>query len=140
MSKNREKIITVRVDEEMYDAVKKKAANSNMTLSAYVYKLVESSLEGVDRTDLLIRNIHEEVLQLEDMLTLMQGYNSEVFATLLARTTKPLNADQKKELQDNRKKAVDGMQGYFNKVSEKIVAGENIWGCETKPINKESDL
>ena len=139
MSKSREKIITVRVDEEMYEAVKKKAASSNMPLSAYVYKLIESSLEEVDRTDLLIRNIHEEVLQLEDMFTLMQGYNSEVFATLLARTTKPLNADQRRELQDNRKKAVDGLQGYFDKVSEKIIAGEYIWGCETKPILKESD-
>ena len=117
MSKSREKIITVRVDEMMYEAVKKKAVSSNMPLSAYVYKLIELSLEGVDRTDLLIRNIHEEVLQLEDMFTLMQGYNSEVFATLLARTTKPLNAEQRRELQDNRKKAVDGLQGYFDKVS-----------------------
>ena len=139
MSKSREKIITVRVDEERYEAIKKKAESSNMPLSGYVYKLIESSLAGVDRTDLLIRNIHEEVLQLEDMFTLMQGYNSEVFATLLARTTKPLNADQRRELQDNRKKAVDGLQGYFDKVSEKIIAGENIWGCEAKPILKESD-
>lgn len=142
MSKSREKIITVRVDEDMYEAIKKKAEMSNSALSEYVYKLIESSLEGVDRTDLIVRNIHEEVLQLEDMLTLMQGYNSEVFATLLARTTKPLNTDQKKELQDSRKKAVDGLQGYFDKVSEKVLSGENLWSRvhKIKLAESESEL
>ena len=127
MSKSREKIITVRVDEEMYEAVKKKASNSNMPLSEYVYKLIESSLEGVDRTDLLIRNIHEEVLQLEDMFTLMQDFNSEVFATLLARTSRQLNPEEKQELQKQRSKAIVGLNQYIEKVSDRLASEDNIW-------------
>ena len=127
MGKSRDKIITVRVDEDMYEKIKKYASNSNLALSEYVYKIIESSFDESDRTDLLIKSIHEEILQMEDMITLMQGFNFEVFATLLARTSKSMDPSQKKELQEKRIKAIDGLNNYMTKVSEHLIAGESIW-------------
>lgn len=133
-SKARDKIITVRVDEDMYNTVKKMAGNSRQSLSEYVVRMLELFFDQNNRTDLLIRNMHEEILQLEDMITLMQGFNMEVYTTLLARTSKHMDAAEKRDMQEYRKKALDGLQGYLDKVSQKIIAGENIWHKETKEI------
>lgn len=127
MSKSRKKIVTVRVYEEMYEAVKKNVANSNTPLPEYVYNLIESALEGVARTDLLIRNIHEEVLQLEDMFALRQGFNFEVFATLLACTIRQLNSEEKQELQKQQSKAIVGINQYIEKATGRLTSEDNIW-------------
>ena len=132
MSNSREKIITVRVNRDMYNEAKKRAATAGLALSEYVCQLMADAFSNNNRFDLLIRNVHEEVLQLEDMMTLMQGYNAEVYATLLARTSKALTEEQKNELRENRKKAVEGLQGYMVKASDKIISGENIWGKEQR--------
>ena len=97
-----------------------------MPLSEYVYKLIELSLEEVDRTDLRVRNIHEEVLQLEDMFTLMQGFNSEVFTTLFARTSRQLNSDEKYELQKQRSKVIVWLNQYIENASDRLAARYNI--------------
>ena len=83
MSKTRDKVITVRVDEDMYNIVKKMAADSGQSLSEYIVRLLESTFDQNNRMDLLIRNMHEEILQLADMITLMQGFNMEVFRLYL---------------------------------------------------------
>ena len=132
MSNSREKIITVRVNTDMYNEAKKRAATAGLALSEYVCQLMADAFSNNNRLDLLIRNVHEEVLQLEDMMTLMQGYNAEVFATLLARTSKTLSEEQKNELRENRRKAVEGLQGYMVRASDKIISGENVWGKEQK--------
>ena len=127
MSQSREKIITVRVNNELYEEVKKKAETAKLPMSEYVCKLIESSLADIERTDLLLKNIHEEVLQLEDMITLMQGFNVEVFTTLLARTSTSLNPDQKRQLLEQRVKAEEGLKGYMKKVADKTLQGESPW-------------
>ena len=134
MSKSREKIITVRVDEDMYKAVKKRADSSGLALSEYVFKLLESVQDDNRRMDLLLNNVHENILQVIDMITMMQGFNFEVFTTLLARTSKELDPEQKKKLKEERYKAVDGLNGYIEKTAGKISAGENMdWGnCPAK--------
>lgn len=136
MSKTRDKVITVRVDEGMYNTVKKMAADSGQSLSEYIVRLLESTFDQNNRMDLLIRNMHEEMLQLEDMLTLMQGFNMEVFSTLLARTDKPMDEKQRKELQGYRKKAMDGLLSYLDKASKKIISGENIWQNAPKMMDE----
>lgn len=80
--------------------------------------------------DLLLNNVHETSPQLIDMMTLMQGFNSEVYATLLSRTSKPLDAEQKKELHGNRKSAIEWLQEYLAKVSKGIEDGESLWRKE----------
>lgn len=139
MSKSREKIITVRVDEDMYKAVKNRADASGLALSEYVFRLLETVQDANNRMDLLLNNVHENILQLIDMMTLMQGFNFEVFATLLARTSKQLDQEQKKKLKEQRDKAVDGLNGYIEKTAGKISAGENIWSGAPVPINEKTD-
>lgn len=139
MSKSREKIITVRVDEDMYKAVKNKADASGLALSEYVFRLLETSQDDNNRMDFLLNNVHENILQLIDMMTMMQGFNFEVFATLLARTSKQLDQEQKKKLKEQRDKAVEGLYGYIEKTAGRISAGENIWSGTTVPINEKVD-
>lgn len=138
MSNSREKIITVRVNSDMYNEAKKRAATAGLALSEYVCQLMADAFSNNNRLDLLIRNVHEEVLQLEDMMTLMQGYNAEVFATLLARTSKALTEEQRSELMENREKAIEGLQGYMVMASDKIISGENVWGKEQKEESTSS--
>lgn len=57
----------------------------------------------------------------------MQGFSFEVFTTLLARTSKELDPEQKKKLKEERYNAVDGLNRYIEKPVGKISAGENIW-------------
>lgn len=97
------------------------------SVSAFAAKLLEEALSEATRIDLLARNIHEECLTIEDMLTIIQGFNMEVYKTLLARTDNPLDAEQKKEMQENRKSAEKVINSYLDKVFKKIIAGENIW-------------
>ena len=139
MSKSREKIITVRVDEDMYKALKKRADSSGLALSEYVFRLLESVQDDNRRMDLLLNNVHENILQVIDMITMMQGFNFEVFTTLLARTSKELDPEQKKKLKEERYKAVDGLNGYIEKTAGKISAGENIWAGATVPLNEKAD-
>ena len=127
MAKSRDKIITVRVDEEMYEAIKKRASNANQAVSEHIFKLIESSFEENARLDLLIQQIHDDVLSLMDMASLMQGFNSEVYATLLARTSKDLDADGRKEMQLQRDKAIEGLNGYKAKVSKRHMNEASVW-------------
>lgn len=62
MGKSREKIITVRVDEDMYKAVKKKADSSGSALSEYAFRLLEPVQDDNRRMDLLLNNVHENIL------------------------------------------------------------------------------
>ena len=57
----------------------------------------------------------------------MQGFNSEVFATLLARTSRQLNSEEKQELQKQRNKAIAGLNQYIVKASDRLASEDNIW-------------
>ena len=127
MSSNKGKVIGFRVDDELYERIKKSADGAGQSVSEYVFKLIESSFEENNRIDLLVQKIHDDVLSLMDMFSLMQGFNSEVYATLLARTSKNLDADGKREMQLQRDKAIEGLNNYKSKVSKRLLKGESIW-------------
>ena len=120
-------VLGIRISGELREELEKRAKRENLSVSAFAAKLLEEALSEATRIDLLVRNIHEECLTIEDMLTIIQGFNMEVYKTILARTYKPLDAEQKKEMQEKRKKAEKGIHSYLDKVSKKIIAGENIW-------------
>ena len=81
MAKIRDKLISLRVDEDVYDAVKKRAETAGQTISDFMLEIIEDMLEGNKDSTLLIRNTYDEVLKLGDMLSIMQGFNIEAFAT-----------------------------------------------------------
>lgn len=120
-------VLGIRISSELREELEKRAKRENLSVSAFAAKLLEEALSEATRIDLLVRNIHEECLTIEDMLTIIQGFNMEVYKTILARTYKPLDAEQKKEMLEKRKKAEKGINSYLDKVFKKIIAGENIW-------------
>ena len=120
-------VLGIRISSELREELEKRAKRENISVSAFAAKLLEEALSEATRIDLLARNIHEECLTIEDMLTIILGFNMEVYKTILARTYKPLDAEQKKEMQENRKSAEKGINSYLDKVFKKIIAGENIW-------------
>lgn len=128
MSITRAKALSTRISEDLFAKLKIYAERKKMSISEAIADIIAEGLEGEDRIDLLVRNIHEEVLQLQDMLTLAYGFSYEVFVTLLARTYRPLDAEQKKAMKEFRKKARKGTDEYLQRVTEKILNGENIWG------------
>lgn len=127
MSKIRDKLISLRVDEDMYDAVKKRAEAAGQTVSDFMLGIIEDMLEGNKDSTLLIRNTYDEVLKLGDMLSVMQGFNIEAFATLFSRVSLALTPLQKKDSKENRGKAIEALQGYVKEINERLNEGANVW-------------
>lgn len=131
MSKIRDKLISLRVDEDIYDAVKKRAEAAGQTVSDFMLGIIEDMLEGNKDSTLLIRNTYDEVLKLGDMLSIMQGFNIEALATLYSRVSLALTPLLKKESKENRGKAIEALQGYVREINERLNNGENVWVGES---------
>ena len=116
-------VLGIRISDDLRKELEKRAKSENLSVSAFAAKLLEEALSEATRIDLIVMNIHEECLTIEDILTIIQGFNMEVYKTLLARTDKSLDAEQKKEMQEQRKKAEKGIHSYLDKVSKK----DNCW-------------
>ena len=138
MAKIRDKLISIRVDEDIYDAVKKRAEAAGQTVSDFMLEIIESMLKGNKDSSLLIRNTYDEVLKLGDMLSIMQGFNIEAFATLFSRVSLVLTPLQKKDSKENRGKALEALQGYLRKTNERLNEAANVWIGET-PIMKQQE-
>jgi uncharacterized protein (DUF1778 family) len=54
MSKIRDKLISLRVDEDMYDAVKKRAEAAGQAVSDFMLGIIEDMLEGNKDSTLLM--------------------------------------------------------------------------------------
>lgn len=127
MAKIRDKLISLRVDEDIYDAVKKRAEAAGQTVSDFMLGIIEDMLEGNKDSSLLIRNTYDEVLKLGDMLSIMQGLNIEAFATLFSRVSLALTPLQKKDSKENRGKALEALQWYLREINERLNEGANVW-------------
>ena len=137
MAKIRDKLISLRVDEDVYDAVKKRAETAGQTISDFMLEIIEDMLEGNKDSTLLIRNTYDEVLKLGDMLSIMQGFNVEALATLFSRVSLALTPLQKKDSQENRGKALEALQGYLRKTNERLNEGANVWIGETSIMKQQ---
>ena len=138
MSKIRDKLISLRVDEDIYDAVKKRAEAAGQTVSDFMLGIIEDMLEGNKDSTLLTRNIYDEVLKLGDMLSIMQGFNIEALATLFSRVSLALTPLQKKDSKENRGKAIEALQGYVREINERLNSGENVWAGDSYSITNTS--
>ena len=138
MSKIRDKLISLRVDEDMYDAVKKRAEAAGQTVSDFMLGIIEDMLEGNKDSTLLIRNTYDVVMKLGDMISIMQGFNIEAFATLFSRVSLALTPLQKKDSKENRGKAIEALQGYVREINERLNNGENLWAGESYDLTNTS--
>lgn len=127
-------VLGIRIDSKTKEVLMKRAMLKKVSLSAYVADVLKQAMEDIDRMDLLIRNIHEECLQIEDMITLMHGFNIEVYATLLGRTEVAYGSkEERADGQRKREKAFAGMKSYIDVAAKKVFAGENVWGGAASP-------
>lgn len=122
-------VLGIRIDIDDLSELKKRAAKENMTPSAYAYKLLKESLSEQQRIDLAINKINEECLQIEGMLSIMQAFNKEIFATMLGRSEVSFSSQtEKDEALEKRKRAIEGVEYFLNRVNQLVAKGENVWG------------
>ena len=137
MSKTRDKFISMRVDEGIYNEVKKRAESAGQTVSDYMLGVVEDVIDGDKDHILLLRNTYEEVLKLGDMLSILMGFNTEAYATMLSRISVDLTEAQLKASKERRESALNGLRKYIRETKERLNEGANVWVGEN-PIKTSS--
>ena len=127
MGKTRDKYISMRVDEGIYNEVKKRAESAGQTVSDYMLGIVEDLIDGDKDHILLLRNTYEEVLKLGDMLSIIMGFNTEAYATMLSRISVDLTEAQLKASKERRESALNGLRKYIRETNEHLNEGANVW-------------
>ena len=100
--------------------------------------MVEDMIDGDKDLILLQRNTYEEVLKLGDMLSLMMGYNTETYTTMLSRISVKLSEAQLKASKERRESVSKGLRKYLRETNERLNEGANVWVGET-PVAIASD-
>lgn len=122
-------VITIKIEKKQKEDLMKIAKKKGFSLSKYVRELLLDNLENQQRIDLLVRNMYDEVIQLQGMLTILLGFEKKVFATLLGRTEpENLTVPDLAKAKAKREKALNLLEQYLTSVSENVMEGENIWG------------
>lgn len=75
-------VVGILIDENLKEKIQKLADSAGVSLSAYASEKLEEAISETERIDLLVRNMYEEVLKLGDMLSIIQGFNMETYATI----------------------------------------------------------
>ena len=78
-------VVGILIDENLKEKIQKLADSAGVSLSAYTSEKLEEAISETERIDLLVRNMYEEVLKLGDMLSIIQGFNMETYATILSQ-------------------------------------------------------
>lgn len=121
--------LSIKIDKEIKIELKQRAEKNGKSLSEYSANLIKAQLVNDIRTDLLIQNISEEILQIKGMLGIMQGYNNSVFSLLLGRTDPHVKTETElKQAKEDRAKALDMLDKILSIASKAIINGENVWG------------
>ena len=138
MSKTRDKYLSMRVDESIYNEVKKRAESAGQTVSDYMLGVVEDMIDGDKDLILLLRNTYEEVLKLGDMLSLMMGFNTETYATMISRISVDFTEAQFKASKQRREAALKGLRKYLRETNKRLNEGANVWIGERDISEMES--
>ena len=138
MSKTRDKYISMRVDESIYNEVKKRAESAGQTVSDYMLGVVEDMIDGDKDLILLLRNTYEEVLKLGDMLSLVMGFNTDVYATIISRISVDMTDAQLKASKERRESVLKGLRKYLRENNERLNEGANVWIGERDISEMES--
>ena len=131
-------VVGIRIDEHLKDKLQKLADNAGVSLSAYASEKLEDAISETERIDLLVRNMYEEVLKLGDMLSLMMGYNTETYTTMLSRISVNLTEAQLKASKERRESVSKGLRKYLRETNERLNEGANVWIGEA-PVAIASD-
>ena len=131
-------VVGIRIDEYLRDKLQKLAKSEGKTLSSYISEKIEDSISETERIDLLVRNMYEEVLKLGDMLSLIMGFNTEAYATIISRLSINLTTDELRRSKENRTVAIRGLRKYIRETNERLNEGANVWIGEKDISEMES--
>ena len=131
-------VVGIRIDEYLRDKLQKLAKSEGKTLSSYISEKIEDSISETERIDLLVRNMYEEVLKLGDMLSLMMGFNTETYATMISRISVDFTEAQLKASKERRNGVLKGLRKYIRETNERLNEGANVWIGEKDISEMES--
>ena len=131
-------VVGIRIDEYLRDKLQKLAKSEGKTLSSYISEKIEDSISETERIDLLVRNMYEEVLKLGDMLSLMMGFNTETYATMISRISVDFTEAQLKASKERRNGVLKGLRKYLRETNERLNEGANVWIGEKDISEMES--
>ncbi len=121
--------MSIRIESEDRNELQRRAVQVGKSLSEYTAELIHEAIDGQVRTDLLIQEMQENIVQLSGMLSIMQAYNTNVYAVLLGRTNPTFkNPEEKKEAIRIRNKARENLKILLSAASKDVLSGENVWG------------
>lgn len=121
--------LSIKIDSETKKQLKSRADKSGKSLSEYSAELLKAQLENDVRSDLLIKNISDEIFQIKGMLGIMQGYNNSVFSLLLGRTDPHIKTENELNIaKEDRAKAYEMLNKILTSASKSVINGENVWG------------
>lgn len=122
-------VLSIKLDSEFKARLQKNADNEGISLGEYVRSLLKEHLEGNVRMDLLLQEMQENIVQLSGMLSIMQAYNTSVYAVLMGRTNPTFKSpEEKKEAVRIRDKAKEDLKLLLSTASKDVISGENVWG------------
>ena len=122
-------VLSVRIDAGLKARLQKSADNANRSITEHVADILKEHLEGEVRMDLLLQEMQENIVQLSGMLSIMQAYNTSVYAVLMGRTNPTFKSpEEKKEAVRIRDKAKEDLKFLLSVASKEVVSGENVWG------------
>lgn len=126
---NMDAVLSIKLDSEFKARLQKNADNEGISLGEYVRNLLKEHLEGNVRMDLLLQEMQGNIVQLSGMLSIMQAYNTSVYAVLMGRTNPTFKSpEEKKEAVRIRDKAKEDLKFLLSVASKEVVSGENVWG------------
>ena len=131
-------VVGIRIDEYLRDKLQKLAKSEGKTLSSYISEKIEDSISETEGIDLLVRNMYEEVLKLGDMLSLMMGFNTETYATMISRISVDFTEAQLKASKERRNGVLKGLRKYLRETNERLNEGANVWIGEKDISEMES--
>lgn len=120
-------VVGIRIDEHLKEKLQKLADSAGVSLSAFVSEKIEETISETERMEPLVRNMYEEVLKLGDMLSLMMGFNTETYATMISRVSMNLSEAQLKASKQRRESVLKGLRKYLRETNERLNEGANVW-------------
>ena len=127
--------VTIKLDPEIKKKLEERAIRLGQTVSSCASEIIREALQGEAKLNDLVRNIHNECIQIEGMLSIMQGYNTKVYQTILGRTTPEISSEAARlKATDNKKRAALALREMLSGAASDVIDGENVWG----EVNKDN--
>ena len=121
--------ISARLEAQDRMELERRANLAGKSLSEFTAEIIHDALESKVRTDLLLQEMQENIVQLTGMMSIMQAYNTSVYAVLMGRTAQNFdNVGQMIVAKNQRDKAKDDLKILLSEASKDVISGENVWG------------